>query len=276
MAGCTNAPLAMTHDPAVRLYDAHVHLAAETLQEERSAILQSYAAIGLAKAVVVGTAPQDWPAVLTLCRDDPRFLPAIGLHPWEITRAPNDWQHRFLQALDQGAAVIGEIGLDRSRQAPAFELQTEAFRFQMAVATQRNLPVSIHCVRAIGALMEILRTVELPTRGFHLHAYQGPIELIGELMDRGAYFSFHSGQLRPKAKCISAVLRAVSADRLLIETDAPAGLPTAEWREFSLADGNLCHPGNLRSGYKAIAQLRGLSYGALREQIEANFLRYFN
>ena len=258
-----------------RLYDAHVHLADPRLHTHQSEIGKAYHCINLGKAVVVGTGPHDWPLVLRQCADNSRFLPAIGLHPWQVPHAAAGWQTSFLEAFKSGARAVGEIGLDCWIEGHDLAKQIPVFEFQLHFATEKNLPVSIHALKATGALMNILRTAALPARGFHLHAYSGPLELIEELTSLGAYFSFNGGQLhRPAAQ---ARLLAIPADRLLIETDAPDFLPQTAYREYELevAGEGLCHPANLNAAYRAIAELRKCPPEELALTVEENFNRFF-
>lgn len=257
------------------LYDAHVHLADPSLIDAIAAIRSNYDSINLAKAIVVGTCPNDWETVLELSRQEERFIPAVGLHPWEVNDAPPDWQDQLLGYLDQGVTVLGEIGLDQWIEDHEIEAQIPAFGWQFAIAAERNLPTSIHCLKAHEPLLQTLRSATLPKLGFKLHAYNGPADTMKPLLDLGAYFSFNAGQLKPNAKRIYELLEIVPDDRLLIETDAPNFQPPSELREFELEDSNLCHPGNLRAAYRAIAQERGISMEALAEQVAENFQRYF-
>ena len=250
------------------LYDAHIHLAAPALDHYRAQIEAGYRSIGLKQAVVVGTCPEDWPRVLEFCNSDPRLIPAVGLHPWRVHIAPDNWQQHFQQALDSGAQAVGEI-----------ERQQAAFQWQLAQATKRELPVSIHCLKAIGPLMETLRTVPLPTNGFHLHAYNGPVELIPELVALGCYFSFNAGQLKPNKTKVPERIRAVPTDRLLIETDAPDMLPTPELRSYELIDSvsgySITHPATLIDAYTQIAKIRETDLDTLSNQVAQNFKAYF-
>lgn len=204
------------------LYDAHIHLADPSLTRHGDQILVDYERINFKQAVVVSTCPKDWPQILQFCKHDARLIPAIGLHPWKVNNVPLNWQAQFLDALDNGAQAIGEIGLDKWIEGYDIERQHAAFRWQLAQATKHNLPVSIHCLKAIDPLMATLRRVPLPARGFHLHAYNGAVELIPELVERGGYFSFNAGQLKVGSKKIIERIQAVPNDRLLIETDAPS------------------------------------------------------
>ncbi|MEM8868063.1 MAG: TatD family hydrolase [Verrucomicrobiota bacterium] len=262
-----------------KLYDAHLHLADPTLLAYATQIDTDWQSIGLGQAVVNGTTPTDWPTVLELGSTKPHVIPAIGLHPWQVNHTPVDWRQHFIHALDHGAAAIGEIGLDKWIAGHDIDRQQEAFRFQLAAATERNLPVSIHCLKAIGPLMETLRQNPLPARGIHLHAYGGPLELIPELLNHHCYFSFNAGQLNPERPEVAQRIRAIPDDRILIETDAPSFLPASEYQAYTLparADVSTPnHPANLQRGYQAIAEIRGLSPQTLATQVETNFLHYF-
>ena len=264
---------------AAPLYDAHCHMAAPALLAHWSEIKPTLSDIDLKYAVVNGTSPTDWPAVLKLAKSEPLMIPAIGLHPWEVNDAPTDWQAHFLNALSSGARVIGEIGLDQWGKGHDLERQQVAFRWQLAQATQRNLPASIHCLKAIGPLMDTLRSEPLPKRGFHLHAYNGPVDLIPELVQLGAYFSFNAGQLKAGKTKVFERIRAVPANRLLIETDAPDMLPASKLRSFELpqsSSGNaLTHPATLIDGYTAVAEIRATPLESLRKQVANNFETYF-
>ena len=263
----------------MNLYDAHAHYADPELLKSWGELSTHLEHIGLKYAVVNGTSPDDWPAVLKLAQQDTRIIPAIGLHPWSVNTAPADWQDQLIAALKRGAQVIGEIGLDTWIEGADIQRQQDAFHWQLTQAAERNLPVSIHCLKAIGPLMECLRSVDLPRRGIHLHAYNGPVELIAELVTLGAYFSFNAGQLSPTHGKTTARILAVPIERLLVETDAPNMLPPPELRAFELPlseNANaLTHPATLKCGYEAIAKLRGVSCEQLATGVAINFQTYF-
>jgi TatD DNase family protein len=236
----------------MEFYDAHRHLSQ-----------QNFTLSGCKRCVINGTEPADWEGILTAAGQHRQIIPAIGLHPWRVNNAPSNWQSSFLKQLPSAAAV-GEIGLDQWIESYDAQKQADAFIWQLQQASQRNLPVSIHCLKASNTLIRILKAERLPQRGIHLHAYSGSAEQVTQLADLGAYFSFHAGQLSNKAKKAPAALRAVPAERLLIETDSPDTL------KHATSDQDF-----LQSGYHKAAALRGMTIEALAEQVAANFIRYF-
>lgn len=257
------------------LYDAHIHLAAPSLIEKQEEIFATLSEMKVERVVCNGTSPDDWIDVLHLAEQHSMVVPAVGLHPWKVPQAKTDWKSQWIHCLDNSEAVIGEIGLDQWIDGYDVQLQQDAFSFQLNQATRRNLPVSIHCLKAIGPLMDTLRHHPLPQRGFHLHAYNGPTELLPELVSLGAFFSFNAGQLKPNRSRILNNIRSVPAERLLIETDAPDFLPLPEHRPHQLDNSEYNHPANLVAGYHAIAKVRKADPEELTAQVGANFRSYF-
>jgi TatD DNase family protein len=280
------------------LYDAHNHLQDAWLTPHRAQVLVDLASIPLARAVVNGTCEGDWPAVAALARQHKLVLPSFGLHPWNVGNASPGWRTRLLQLLDahsapSGPVAIGEIGLDRwilerarpddsrldgLRRAPLAE-QVDAFVWQLGIAAERNLPATIHCLEAWGALRETLRAAPRAKCGFLLHAYGGSIELAHDFSTLGAYFSFNGYFLGERQAAKRAVFASLPLDRLLVETDAPAMPPPPEARPYSipgLADGNpINHPANLGAIYAGLAAIRGMPLETLTAQVAENFHRLF-
>jgi TatD DNase family protein len=278
----------------VIFYDAHNHLHDAWLAPHRAQVITDLARIPLAIAVVNGTCQSDWPEVTALARDYEWVLPSYGLHPWNVGNATDSWHDDLRRTLDSAPhAGVGEIGIDRwileraraddsrltgLRRAPLDE-QLTAFTWQLDLAAQRNLPVTVHCIDAWGALHEALRSASRPARGFLLHAYGGSAELARDFAALGAYFSFNGYFLGERQAARRAVFTTLPLERLLVETDAPAMPPPAGQRAYSLpglADGNpLNHPANIAAVYAGLAAIRATTIDSLAEQVAANFHRLF-
>ena len=141
----------MTEDSIIRkfteerapLYDAHCHLQDSRLADVLCDLDDAYDRLGVARAVVNGTSPADWPRVLELAVAHPRVVPAIGLHPWFVNDRPDDWIAQFRRALETPGAVIGEIGLDRWVDGHDIDAQQTVFKAQLKIAAEHNLPATI-------------------------------------------------------------------------------------------------------------------------------------
>lgn len=181
--------------------DAHCHL----LKENEFLDAQL---VGVEKIMVNSAHLTDWDKIITL-KD---IIPSIGIHPWYVGEAKGDWAERMEKMLAENPDLqVGEIGLDKLK--PDFAHQKQVFLTQLRLAQKYNRVASIHCVRAWGEMMPLLRPFKKDTRML-FHGFSGDKIVVGFLSDSQSYFSVHSD------KKISLI----PADKLLIESDAPDGM----------------------------------------------------
>ena len=262
----------------MKFYDAHNHLQDDRFAGRQSELLATCEKSGIARMVVNGACEGDWPEVLKLARENKIVLPSFGYHPWHLHDRTPDWQKNLEKFLDAIPSAVGEVGLDRWKLDLPYENQEEIFLAQLRVASERNLPVSIHCLQAWGRLHELLRVHPCPARGFVLHSFGGPPEMIPAFAKLGAYFSFPGYYLHAQKLRQRETFKKVPPDRLLIETDAPDQLLPDEANRHPLAgaDGKpLNHPANLVAVYDGLAEFLGERLEALAARIEESFLRVF-
>ncbi|MBC2605648.1 TatD family hydrolase [Pelagicoccus albus] len=261
----------------MEFYDAHCHLQDARLEPHLDDLQKRYNRFGVGGAVVNGTGEGDWHQVARLCQRYSFLKPSFGLHPWRVNEASGRWKESMLERLDQfPQAGVGEIGLDRWIQGYDLEKQEEAFVWQLRIAAERNLPVSIHCLKAWGWMLEVLQRVELPSRGFLLHSYGGSSEMVEAFADLGAYFSVSAYfAFERKAKQRDA-FRKVPLDRLLIETDAPDMKGPDQYVSETLeADITLNSPLNIVGVYEFSADLLEVPLEDLKQKVGTNYCRFF-
>jgi TatD DNase family protein len=264
---------------SLRLYDAHNHLQDDRFGGRQEELLIACRQAGVARMVVNGACEADWPQVLALARAYPEVLPSFGYHPWYLHERTPQWRENLIHFLDQTPSAIGEIGLDRWKPGLPYDGQEEVFIAQLRIATERDLPVSIHCLQTWGRMLEILKAEPRPPCGFLLHSYGGPLEMVRSFAELGAYFSLPGYYAHERKERQRETFRQIPLERLLIETDAPDQLLPDERNRFPLTsapDGPaLNHPANLASVYEFAAELRSLPLADLAGQVEENFLRLF-
>lgn len=263
----------------LRLYDAHNHLQDERLAPYSAAIWSCVTTEPIERMVVNGSAESDWDAVLKLAQQHNQIIPSFGYHPWYVKERSPEWLQVLTRCLDGVPSAVGEIGLDRWIKDHDVVDQEEVFCAQLALAAERNLPVTIHCLQAWGRLYELLRSNSRPECGFILHSYGGPVEMVEPLAKLGGYFSLPGYFAHERKERQRETFRHVPADRLLIETDAPdQSLPT-ERVLYSLPEERpgkpLNHPGNLQAVYQFAAELLDQPLESLARTVEQNFCRIF-
>lgn len=176
-----------------------------------------------------------------------RPLLSLGFHPWWMTSEQQvAAELEIFEAELKGTRFIGEIGLDflprRLETSPA-GLQLEALRallqaVQQATGTRQDQGpylLSIHSVRAVSALLELLEELALPNSPIVpvFHRFGGSSQELTRLIRLGGYLSVHPQMLETKRG--RAYIRQLPADRLLLETDLPPS-PSPDFSVQELAD----------------------------------------
>jgi TatD DNase family protein len=261
------------------LYDAHNHLQDKRLDPWRDQIIAEMPQTGLAEMVVNGSCEEDWPQVAELARQHSWIRPAFGLHPWYVKERGPDWLSALRSHLEAcPSAAVGEIGLDRWIENPDIDAQLDCFRAQMALAVGLDRPATIHCLRAFGLLDETLRSIPLPRRGFLLHSYGGPAEMVPGFIKLGAYFSISPYFAHPRKAAQLATFAQIPLHRLLTETDAPDMWPPEELNPHPLTSASgavLNHPANLSVSYDLLAKLHRIELQQLQTVIAASHRALF-
>ena len=262
----------------LRLFDAHNHLQDDRFNGRQSELLHACQGEGLIRMVVNGACEEDWPRVAELARQHPQVLPSFGYHPWYQHERTPQWKENLLRFLDQVPSAVGEIGLDRWKPGLPYDGQEEVFIAQLTIAAERNLPASIHCLQTWGRMLELLNAGPRPARGFLLHSYGGPREMIESFAELGAYFSLPGYYAHERKEKQRETFRHVPIERLLIETDAPDQM-LPHGGKHQLGDLNsgkpINHPANISAVYEFAAELRGITVESLATSVEENFLRLF-
>ncbi len=211
------------------LFDAHCHLQDDRIAGVLNAVLGRARGNGVISMMCCGCREDDWERVRALSATE-GIMVSFGLHPWYVMQRTAAWAdalQTYLLAVP--AAGVGEIGLDNAIDKTDRVAQEEAFIRQLRLARRLGRPVSIHCRRAFGRLVELLEEEGGVERGGLIHSYSGPPELVPVFERLGLFLSFSATITQSRNKRARTAIAAVSARRLLIETDSPdrppAGIP---------------------------------------------------
>lgn len=263
---------------AARLYhyDCHNHLIDQRIDDPDLA-LDHCVEVGLRYAVVNSAHPADWNAVLAFQQRRPNhILASIGPHPWFLDELETGWLETYETLLASHLCGVGEVGLDKWMRNPNLPAQREVLRTLILLAHRYERPLTIHCLRAWGTLLEILQSSSLPKCGFLLHAYSGPAEMAPKFVDLGAYFSFSGYFGFPRKRDRWDVFRQLPKDRILIETDAPDMTPPEDCREFVFeTNPTTNHPANIRAIYSLASSAMNWKLEDMAERVDTNFHRLF-
>ncbi len=201
--------------------DSHCHLSgqpparlAEVLEQARSKDVEIVVGMGMSLETSAETAG--------LARSHRGVVAAVGIHPWNAV-LPTDEVRRGLSELArwEHVAAIGEIGLDYTRSPETGEIQRELLRYELSLAREVGLPVSIHCREAYQDMMDILRPEVAAGLQGTIHGFSGNRDALEEWLSLGFYISVgRRGFLTDALPSLEAAVGQIPLDRLLTETDA--------------------------------------------------------
>lgn len=248
------------------LIDTHCHLGAEAFAADVAGVLDRAWTAGVAHVVVIGESPEAAARALSLVDTYPRLSATAGLHPHEASRWTADseeWLSGLLR--DPRVVAAGEMGLDYHYDHSPRDVQREVFERQLALATAAGKPVVIHAREADDDVAAVLSNHSAAT--VVLHSFSSGPSLLRTALDRGHYLSF-SGMVTFKNWGRDDLLRAIPADRLLVETDAPYLAPVPH-------RGKRNEPAFVRQTAEQLARVRGVSPEQLIQETGANARRVF-
>ena len=240
------------------LFDTHAHMDDRAFDADREELLSSLPAQGVGLLMNPGCSLQSSRAASALSQKYPFVYAAVGSHPDaadEVDEAVLG-EYRRLVRENPKIKAIGEIGLDYHYEDIPREIQQRAFRAQMQLAQELNLPVIVHEREAHQDGMDIVS--EFPAVTGVFHCYSGSLEMAKWLISRGWYIGFTGVLTFKNARKALEVAAGIPLDWIVLETDCPYMSP----EPFR---GRRNDPGRLYRMAEALADLRGLS----REEIEA-------
>ena len=234
------------------LFDTHAHLDDRAYDEDRQQLLADLPSQGIALVMNPGCSAESSRNVDKLTREYDYIYGAVGSHPDvadEVSESVLE-EYRMLCKQNPKIKAIGEIGLDYHYEDIPREIQQQAFRKQMALARELNLPVIVHEREAHEDGMKIV--TEFPEVTGVFHCYSGSAEMAKWLVNRGWYIGFTGVLTFKNARKAVEVASQIPLERIVLETDCPYMAP----EPFR---GKRNDPGKLHRMAEKLAELRGLS-----------------
>ena len=234
------------------LFDTHAHMDDRAFDADRRQLLEGFPAQGLALVMNPGCSLESSRNVDALTREYDFLYGAVGSHPDvadEVNEAVLE-EYRTLCKQNSKIKAIGEIGLDYHYEDIPRDIQKRAFRMQMELARELELPVIVHERDAHEDGMKIV--TEFPEVTGVFHCYSGSAEMAKWLVDRGWYIGFTGVLTFKNARKALEVAKQIPLDRIVLETDCPYMSP----EPFR---GKRNDPGKLYRMAERFAEIRGLS-----------------
>ena len=202
--------------------DTHTHLYSEAFDEDRVDMVNRALDAGVKRFFIPAIDSTYTQAMYQLENDFPEniFL-MMGLHP---THVKDNYKDELIHVEDQLAKrkfyAIGEIGIDLYWDKSTLDIQIKAFRHQINLAKQYQLPIVIHCREAFDEIFDVLEQEKSDDLFGIFHCFTGTLEQAHKAISYqmklgiGGVVTFKNGK-------IDQFMNQVDLKHIVIETDSP-------------------------------------------------------
>ena len=233
------------------LFDTHAHLNDPAFDEDREQLMAGLCDKGIGLVMNAGCSLQSSKDIIRMAEAYPWLYASVGSHPDSADEVNEEVIEAYRQmAKHEKVKAIGEIGLDYYYEDIPREIQKNAFRTQMALAQEVDLPVIIHEREAHDDGMRIVK--EFPKVKGVFHCYSGSAEMARQLVNMGWYIGFTGVLTFKNARKAVETAASIPLDRIVLETDCPFMAP----EPFR---GKRNDPGYLPKMAEKLAEIRNIS-----------------
>ncbi|MEO8583910.1 MAG: TatD family hydrolase [Flavitalea sp.] len=253
----------------VEIIETHAHLYLEDYTNDLDQVILRAGQEGIKKIYMPALKNEYVDRMLRLEKEYPGMcVPMIGIHPAYIREDYEKELELLKEWLKKRAfAAIGEIGLDYYRDTAFKVQQSIAFREQIDLSLQYNLPIVIHSRAAMEDTLEILKTSVMDGARGIFHCFSGTIENASEIIGYGFLLGI-GGVVTYKNAGLAEVVAQVPLEHIVLETDAPYLTP-APFR------GKRNESSYLKYVVKKIAELKGVSEEEVAQVTTSNARKIF-
>jgi TatD DNase family protein len=211
----------------MQLVDTHTHLYLSEFDHDRDESVKRAVGSNVVKLLMPNI---DVHSVKPMLSAENRYsgicYSMIGLHP---TSVKEDYLQQLAQLeqniIDHKFVAVGEIGIDRYWDKTHLREQIIAFRKQVSLALDLNLPVVIHSREAFSEIFSVLNEFQEKRLKGVFHAFSGNIETAEKAISLGFRLGI-GGIVTFKNSGLDKVVRSAGLENIVLETDSPYLAPT--------------------------------------------------
>lgn len=203
--------------------DTHTHLFVEEFDNDRKEVVDRAIRNDVTKLLLPNIDSDTIERLKSMMADFPgSCYGMMGLHPGSVRE---DWEKQLKtirKELDSGKYIaVGEIGMDLYWDKTFLKEQRIVFREQVRWAKELGLPIAIHAREAFDEIFEIIDEENSPELKGVFHCFTGTVEQAQRIIDYGGFKMGIGGVLTYKKAALDEVLKHVSPEHLILETDSP-------------------------------------------------------
>ncbi len=187
-------------------------------------LLERASQAGVKYIVNIGTHLSDVDLIAKISDKFPNVFRSIGIHPEYAKEHYEKFSFDEMRKIfrnhceKEKTVAIGEIGLDYYI-SDARDEQKKILHFQLEIAEEFGLPVSIHTREAWQDTMKILK--DHPEVTGVIHCFSGEKEFAERVLKTSFCFGIGGTLTFKKNTVLQDTVRCLPLERILLETDAP-------------------------------------------------------
>ena len=233
------------------LFDTHAHLNDPAFDPDREELMAGLADKSVGLVMNAGCSLESSRDIVNMTARYPWLYGSVGSHPDSADEVNEEVIEEYRKLCqNEKIKAIGEIGLDYYYEDIPREIQQKAFRMQMQLAKELDMPVIVHEREAHDDGMRIVKEFTGVTGVFH--CYSGSAEMARQLVKMGWYIGFTGVLTFKNARKAVETAASIPLDRIVIETDCPFMAP----EPFR---GKRNDPGYLYRMAERLAEIRGIT-----------------
>lgn len=251
------------------IFETHCHLNNAQFADDLDATLERARAAGVRELLLIGYDLESSRSVVQLADPACGRYAAVGIHPHDAASWSSETEAELRRLLAApGVIALGEIGLDFYRDLSPRELQYPAFRAQLELALELDLPIVVHTRESMSPTLEVL--APYAGRGLRgiLHCWSGTPEEARFARELGFLLGVGGVVTYKNPGYLVNVVAETPLESLVLETDAPY-LPPVPYR------GKRNEPGYLPLIAQRIAEIKGVDPDEVRQVTRDNALGLF-
>ncbi len=209
------------------LIDTHAHLYLPEFNEDIHEVMNRAKENGVERILIPNIDSSSIKPLLNLVDKYPdELVPMMGLHPTSVNADFETELNIVRETLQERKfCAIGEIGIDLYWDKTFFEEQVRAFKTQIEIALDFDLPIVVHARDSFDEILDVLEQYrDTKLRGV-LHSFTGNFKQAEEAIDLGFYLGV-GGISTFKNSGVGAVIAQQPLSNLILETDSPYLAPT--------------------------------------------------
>ncbi len=250
--------------------DTHAHLFYPNFNGDIENVLSRAKESGVDYIIVPGTDIATSALAIELAEKHEEIFAAVGIHPHDT----KDWDDKKLLgelknlAKNKKVVAIGEIGLDYYYDFSPRDIQIKAFKSQLDLALELNLPVIIHNREAGDDIMNFAREYNGKNLKAQFHCFGGTLLEARELIKLGYYISFTGNITFKKSDDLKKIVKPVHVDNIFLETDSPFLTPVPH-------RGQRNEPAYVKLVAEKIAEIKDLPVEDVARSTSYNVYKFF-